>query len=123
MTANDALGRRIQIAVQESRDADRIWRTAIAKAAADTMDDPEARRGLDALWQERERAFNRVVELRWHAHNGSRRHAVPLATRLRAARRVVALLRHTRSLWGSEHEPYRRRVTLPQQGLPRVVAP
>ena len=112
MITNEALGRRIKIAVAEAKDADRVWRTAIAAADAETMNDPEARKGLDALWQERERAFSRVIELRCIQHAVSRRQSVGLATRLRGVRRSLSLLRHTSTLWRSEQEGYRRRVTL-----------
>jgi len=65
-TAND-LSRRLTRAISEAEDADRVWRMAMAHSE-NVAEESHGRRCLDALWQERERANTRVVELQWLVH-------------------------------------------------------
>ena len=91
----DLYKRRLTIAIQEAKDADRVWLLATAQHEREVGDDDDldARRRLDALWQERERANHRVAELRWVAGTRQRR-PVPVAQRIRSARRTAALIGH-----------------------------
>ena len=93
MTNKQKLNRRLSIAVSEAKDADRIWRLAMAAHARDGQGETSAvRRHLDALWQERERAHIRVVELRWLAHRKLDRNPESLSARFHAARRTLAVM-------------------------------
>ena len=93
MTNSEDLNRRLTIAIAEAKDADRIWRLATAvQERIGTDEDHTARRRLDALWQERERAHHRVVELRWLAATRRRRPPVAAGQRLRSARQTLALM-------------------------------
>ena len=59
------LNRRLMVARRECEDADRVWRVTMALDAppADEPGDVLVARRLHAVWQEREAARERVVEL------------------------------------------------------------
>lgn len=85
------LSRRLSVAIADAKDADRVWLLATAQHERVDSEDLDARRRLDALWQERERAHHRVVELRWAASR-QQRSSGDLAQRLRSARRTLSLV-------------------------------
>lgn len=93
MTNTQDLNRRLSSAIAEAKDADRVWQLAMASAVEARSDDhPEGRRRLDALWQERERAHARVLELRWLMHRRLQRRPEGFRSRLRGVRRTIAVL-------------------------------
>ena len=91
MSKQTDLDRRLTTALHEAADADRVWRLAMAHNAAAQDFDPAARRRLDALWQERERARIRVLELQWLAHSRSES-LDSLTARLRSTKATIAVL-------------------------------
>ena len=94
MSYTHELNRRLVTAKHEATDADRVWRLAMAQhERAEDVSGDSARRRLDALWQERERAHLRVLELQWHLHSKVQRQRGGVGRRVRAARDTIAVAR------------------------------
>ena len=85
MDKNERLSDALSVAIQESKDADREWTSAMVNEAQgdpDHLGGVQARRHVDRLWHDREVARERLQALGSATRAGSAR---GLAARLRTA--------------------------------------